>query len=69
MEFFGGQLGSGWLFVDGIIKLILAVMIRRSRSSSTDWVLGTLVGISVFFSGISRLTISLASRRLVAQTA
>jgi uncharacterized membrane protein HdeD (DUF308 family) len=61
--------GSGWLLFDGIITLILAVMIWKTWPSNTEWVLGTLVGISMLFSGISRLMISLAARRLVAQTA
>jgi uncharacterized membrane protein HdeD (DUF308 family) len=58
--------GSGWLFLDGIITLILAAMIWRTWPSSTAWVLGTLVGISMLFSGISRLMFSLAARKLVA---
>ena len=35
--------GSGWLLVDGVITLILAVMIWRTWPSSTEWVIGTLV--------------------------
>lgn len=54
--------GSGWLLVDGAITLILAIMIWRTWPSSTGWVIGTLVGISMLFSGISRLSISLAAR-------
>jgi uncharacterized membrane protein HdeD (DUF308 family) len=61
--------GSGWLLFDGIITLILGVMIWRTWPSSTEWVIGTLVGISMLFSGISRLMISLAARRLVAKLA
>ncbi|HUK32232.1 MAG TPA: DUF308 domain-containing protein [Candidatus Acidoferrum sp.] len=57
--------GSGWLFFDGIITLILAVLIWRTWPSSTEWVIGTLVGISMLFSGMSRLMISLAAKRLV----
>jgi len=58
--------GAGWLLVDGIITLVLAVMIWRTWPSSTAWVVGTLVGISMLFSGITRLMLSLAVRRLVA---
>jgi uncharacterized membrane protein HdeD (DUF308 family) len=54
--------GSGWLLVDGIVTLILAILIWRTWPSSTGWVLGTLVGISMLFSGVSRLGISLAAR-------
>lgn len=61
--------GSGWLLFDGIITLILAVMIWRTWPSSTEWVIGTLVGISMLFSGISRLMLSLTARHLVAKLA
>lgn len=61
--------GSAWLLVDGVITLVLAVMIWRTWPSSTAWVLGILVGVSMLFSGISRLMISLAARKLVSQTA
>jgi uncharacterized membrane protein HdeD (DUF308 family) len=58
--------GSGWLMVDGIITLVLAVMIWSTWPSSAVWVVGTLVGISMFFSGMTRLMLSLAVRRIVA---
>jgi uncharacterized membrane protein HdeD (DUF308 family) len=61
--------GSGWLLFDGIITLILWVMIWRTWPSSTEWVIGTLVGISMLFSGISRLMLSVAAHRLVAKLA
>jgi uncharacterized membrane protein HdeD (DUF308 family) len=61
--------GFGWLFVDGIITLILAILIWKTWPSSTAWVIGTLVGISILFSGIARLMLSLAARRLVSALA
>jgi uncharacterized membrane protein HdeD (DUF308 family) len=61
--------GAGWLIVDGIVTLILAIMIWRSWPVSSVWVIGTLVGISMIFSGISRLMLSLAAKRLVQQHA
>jgi uncharacterized membrane protein HdeD (DUF308 family) len=57
--------GSGWLIFDGIITLLLAVMIWRSWPFSTVWAIGTLVGISMLFSGISRLMLSLAAKRVL----
>jgi uncharacterized membrane protein HdeD (DUF308 family) len=56
--------GSGWLFLDSIITLILAFLILRTWPASAAWVVGTLVGISMIFSGTARLMISLAARRL-----
>lgn len=61
--------GSAWLLVDGAITLILAIMIWRTWPSSTGWVIGTLVGISMLFSGISRLSISLAARSVTSKLA
>ena len=58
--------GSGWLLVDGIVTLLLAVMIWSTWPSSAAWVVGTLVGISMVFSGITRLILSMAVRRVVA---
>ena len=61
--------GTGWLLFDGLITLILAAMIARSWPSSSEWAIGTLVGISMLFSGTSRLAISLAAKRLTAKLA
>jgi uncharacterized membrane protein HdeD (DUF308 family) len=58
--------GSGWLLVDGIVTLLLAGMIWSTWPSSAAWVVGTLVGISMLFSGITRLMLSSAVRRIVA---
>jgi uncharacterized membrane protein HdeD (DUF308 family) len=55
--------GAGWLLVDGLITLILAVMIWRAWPASSIWVVGTLVGISMIFSGFSRLMLALAAKR------
>ncbi|MGB8295335.1 MAG: HdeD family acid-resistance protein [Polyangia bacterium] len=56
--------GSGWLLVDGIITVVLAIMMWRTWPKSSPWLLGTLVGINMIFSGIARLAISLAVRRV-----
>jgi uncharacterized membrane protein HdeD (DUF308 family) len=58
--------GSSWLLFDGIITLLLAVMIWSTWPSSAAWVVGTLIGISMFFSGTTRLMMSLALRRMTA---
>jgi len=57
--------GWGWLLFDGVITLILAVMIWRTWPFSASWALGTLVGISMLFSGTSRLMLSSAARRMI----
>jgi uncharacterized membrane protein HdeD (DUF308 family) len=58
--------GSGWLLFDGIVTLLLAFMIWGTWPSSGIWAIGTLVGVSMLFSGISRLMMSAAARRIAA---
>ena len=57
--------GAVWLLIDGIVTLILALMIWRSWPQSSIWVVGTLVGISMILSGVSRLMLSLAAKRVI----
>jgi len=57
--------GAGWLLFDGVITLLLAWMIWSRWPSSTVWAIGTLVGISMLFSGFSRLMLSLGARRVL----
>ena len=56
--------GSGWLVLDAIVTLILAIMIAWTWPANTSWVIGTLVGISMLFSGMTRLMLSLTARRM-----
>ncbi|HEY0161204.1 MAG TPA: DUF308 domain-containing protein [Edaphobacter sp.] len=55
--------GAGWLLFDGLVTLLLAGMIWMHWPASSLWAIGTLVGISMLFSGISRLMLSLAAKR------
>ncbi len=57
--------GSSWMLLDGVVTAILGIMVWRTWPSSTEWAIGTLVGISMLFSGTSRLALSLAARRVV----
>jgi len=61
--------GSGWLLFDGILTLILALMIWRAWPSSSEWAIGILVGVSMLFSGTSRLMLSLAARSVTSKLA
>jgi uncharacterized membrane protein HdeD (DUF308 family) len=56
--------GSGWLLFDGVVTMLLAFMIWFSWPASNVWAIGTLVGVSMLFSGISRLMMSSAVRRM-----
>jgi uncharacterized membrane protein HdeD (DUF308 family) len=54
--------GSGWILFDGIITLLLGLMIYRQWPSSSTWAIGTLVGVSMIISGVTRVMLSLAVR-------
>ncbi len=60
--------GWGWVLFDGIITLLLGIMIWVHWPLNADWVVGTLFGISIFMSGITRLMMSLALRRVASAT-
>ncbi len=64
-----GAPGSVWFLLDGIITLILGGLVWKTWPSSTEWVIGTLVGLSILFSGATRLMMSLAARRVVTKLA
>jgi uncharacterized membrane protein HdeD (DUF308 family) len=59
-----GVRNSFWVLLDGIITLILGFLIWLHWPSTSVWVIGTLVGISLIFSGISRIMLSSAVPRL-----
>ena len=58
--------GSGWMLLDAVISLVLAAVIWSHLMTSATWVVGTLVGFGILFSGVSRLGLSLAAKRVVA---
>ncbi len=60
--------GSTWVLVDGIITILLGLLIYMQWPSSSVWAIGTLVGISMIFSGVARIGMSLAVRRATEQT-
>ncbi len=60
--------GWGWVLFDGIITILLGILIWAHWPFNADWVVGTLFGISIFMSGVTRLMMSLALRKAVAAT-
>jgi uncharacterized membrane protein HdeD (DUF308 family) len=61
--------GSSWVLVDGIITLLLGAMIYMQWPSSSLWAIGTLVGISLIFSGVARVGMSLGARKATGEVA
>jgi uncharacterized membrane protein HdeD (DUF308 family) len=56
--------GSTWVLIDGLVTLALGAMIYLQWPSSSLWAIGTLVGISLIFSGVARVMMSLAVRKV-----
>jgi uncharacterized membrane protein HdeD (DUF308 family) len=56
-------LRSTWFLLDGVVTLFLGLMIYMQWPSSSAWAIGTLVGVSLIFSGVTRVMVSLAVRR------
>ena len=50
--------GWGWFLFDAVASLCLGLMILLHWPSSSLWAIGTLVGVSVLMSGISRTVIA-----------
>ena len=61
--------GAFWILVDSVITLARGGMIYMHWPSSSAWAIGTLVGISMIISGVTRIMLSLAVRGLVRQLA
>lgn len=51
-----------WVLTDGIITLALGAMIWFQWPFDAPWLIGTLVGASILFTGISRVMLSLNAR-------
>lgn len=55
--------GWVWFLISGILAIVLGFLIVNGWPDSSGWVLGTLAGISLIFSGWSDVMIAMASRR------
>jgi uncharacterized membrane protein HdeD (DUF308 family) len=56
--------GSGWLIVNGILTLLAGLFVALSWPSSSEWAIGTVLGISMLLGGISRLSLCMGARRI-----
>jgi uncharacterized membrane protein HdeD (DUF308 family) len=61
--------GSGWMLGYGIITLLLELLIYLQWPSSSVWAIGTLVGVSMIISGVTRAMFSLAVLKVAAAAA
>jgi uncharacterized membrane protein HdeD (DUF308 family) len=55
---------SLWMLIDGIVTLILGFLMIRQWPPASPEIIGTLIGISLMLSAVSRVVLSLAVRTL-----
>lgn len=60
-----GEQASGWMLFNGIVALFLGALIWLHWPSSSVWAIGTLVGVNLLLTGITRLMVGLTGRRLI----
>ncbi|QQE66236.1 hypothetical protein GFS31_29340 [Leptolyngbya sp. BL0902] len=63
-----GQSMSWLVVLNGIITLILGILVINGWPSTAFWFIGTYVGISILFSGMSLLAAALAARKAMADS-
>lgn len=56
---------SGWMLLNGIVAVLLGALIWVQWPSSSAWAIGTLVGVNLLMTGITRLMFGVAGRRLI----
>ena len=56
--------GWGWILFDAIVTIFLGALIWAHWPINSEWLVGTLVGISFIVSGVSRLMLSSAVRKI-----
>src|SRR4026209_1365362 len=57
------RVNAGWVLFDAMITLLLGILIWARWPFTSVWAIGTLIGVSLIFSGISRLMLSSAVSR------
>ena len=54
----------GWVLVNGLINIVLAVLIWSGLPGTAVWVLGLLVGIDMVFFGLSMIMLALGANKM-----
>ncbi len=60
---------SGWMLANGIVALLLGGLLWVQWPSGSAWAVGTLVGVNMLMTGITRLIFGMAGHRLMKHAA
>jgi uncharacterized membrane protein HdeD (DUF308 family) len=58
-----GTHGAGWMGMNGVVTLLLAVLIGAQLPESSDWAIGLLLGIDFLFYGFGAIAAASALKR------
>lgn len=58
------EAGAAWLLVNAAVTAVLGILIAMRWPSTSAWAIGTLVGINLLTTGISRLMLGTATRTI-----
>jgi uncharacterized membrane protein HdeD (DUF308 family) len=58
-----GAPGKGWAFVSGVVALVLAYMALAQMPRISAWLIGTFLGVSLIFAGVSRIALARGFRK------
>ena len=58
------EAGAAWLLVNATVTAVLGILIAMRWPSTSAWAIGTLVGINLLTTGISRLMLGTAARTI-----
>lgn len=58
-----GTPGAGWMGMNGVVTLLLAVLIGAQLPESSDWAIGLLLGIDFLFYGFGAIAAASALKR------
>jgi len=58
-----GRVNAGWILFDAIVTFILAILVWSQWPTSAVWFIGTIIGVSLIFSGVSRVSLAAAMRQ------
>lgn len=56
--------GWGWMFLSGLIDLVLGGVIVAGLPGSIEWALGLVVGINMVFGGVALVAMALEARKI-----
>ncbi len=61
-----GTPGRGWVFISGLVALVLAYLAMTQMPTISLWLIGTFIGVSLIFAGVSRIALARGFRKAAA---